>query len=234
MQPTRILLKLSWEALKWSSEDGVHIGYLQKIGQKVAKLYHQWWEIVIVVGAGNIFRGASGETRWIERATWDYIGMIATMINGLAIAGMLEHQQVPAKVMSALNVPQVAELFIRKHALTYLEEKKVVICVWGTGNPFFTTDSAAVLRALELECDFVVKGTKVDGIYDRDPHKFPEAIRYTEISFADAIADQLHIMDPSAIALARDEDLPLFVCHIDAIDQLSSDEMIGTRVKERF
>jgi uridylate kinase len=234
MQPTRILLKLSGEALKGSGEDGIHIGYLQTIGQKVAHLYRQWREIVIVVWAGNIFRGASGETRGIERATWDYIGMIATMINGLALAGMLEHQQVPAKVLSSLNVPQVAELFIRKQALQYLSENKVIICVWWTGNPFFTTDSAAVLRALELECDFVVKWTKVDGIYDRDPHKFPDAKRYTEVSFADAIADQLHIMDPSAIALARDEDLPLFVCRIDAIDQLWTEHIVGTWVKEHF
>jgi uridylate kinase len=148
------------------------------------------------------------------------MGMLATVINGMALGNVLEQHGRQVRVMSSLDIPRVAETFIRKRALKHLEKGRIVICVAGTGNPYFTTDSAAVLRALELNCDQMIKGTKVDGIYDKDPNIHTDAVRFEDVSFEQALELNLRIMDQSAIALAKDEQLPVFVCHIDAIDQI--------------
>lgn len=156
---------------------------------------------------------------WLDRATADYMGMVATMINGMALANVVEQQWWSARVMTSLEMPRVAEPFIRKRALKHLEKGRIVICVWGTGNPFFSTDSAAVLRALELHCDVVVKGTNIDGIYDKHP-KYADAKKYATVTYDEVLAKNLKVMDPSAIALAKDEHMPIYVTHIDTIEEI--------------
>lgn len=158
------------------------------------------------------------------------MGMLATMINGIAIGEAIEEEGISVRVMSAISAHKVAEDFIARRALRHLEKGRVVVCVGGSGNPFFSTDSAAVLRALELQCDAVVKATKVDGIYDKDPHKFSDAIRYDILSLDDAVKKNLRVMDQAAIALAYDECMPIYVCHIEDVDKLCSDDIVGTYV----
>ncbi len=161
------------------------------------------------------------------------MGMLATIINGIAIGEAIEDAWVDVRVMSAIPTHRVAEDFIRRRALRHIEKGRVVICVWGTGNPYFTTDSAAVLRALELECDTVVKATKVDGIYDKDPKQFEDAIRYDILPLQEALHKNLRVMDQAAIALAHDEDMPIYVCRIGDIDLIGTDDIIGTYVHTR-
>lgn len=231
MSRKRILLKLSGEALKANSPESLDVSFMNTLIAKVMKLHHAGIEIVIVIGAGNIWRWVTGEQMGLDRATADYMGMIATAINGIALGNVIEQQWAYARVMSSLDIPRVAESFIHKRALKHLEKKRIVVCVWGTGNPFFSTDSAAVLRALELRCDVVIKGTNVDGIYDKHP-KFPDAKKYHRVSYDEVLAKNLKIMDPSAIALAKDEGMPIYVCHIDKIDHIIVDkELSGTLVE---
>ncbi len=187
-------------------------------------------QIVIVIGGGNIFRGVSGAAKGLDRSSADTMGMLATVMNGIALGDAIEKLGQPVRIASAIEMPKVAEQFIRRRALKHLSLGRIVIAVAGTGNPYFTTDSAAVLRALELHCDCVVKGTKVDGVYDQDPAKHPDAVRYESISLADTLAQNLRVMDQSAIALAKDEKLPIFVSNIDDIDRLGTEDMIGTCV----
>ena len=224
----RILLKLSGEALQGERDHGIDSEFLKVIAAKIVKLSKVGKELVIVIGGGNIFRGVSGAASGIDRSSADYMGMLATVMNGIALGDAIEKLGTEVRIMSAIEINRVSEFFIRRRAEKHLEKGRVVIAVAGTGNPYFTTDSAAVLRALELHCDVMVKGTKVDGVYDKDPAKHPDAIRYETLPLQEALEKNLRVMDQSAIALAKDEGLPLFVCRIEDIDQLSEPFVNGT------
>ncbi|NRH21149.1 UMP kinase [Candidatus Gracilibacteria bacterium] len=229
--PNRILLKLSGEALQGKQGYGIDPEFLAYIAEKIVHLVKiQKIEVAIVVGGGNIFRGVELERGGFDRATGDNMGMLATIINGIAIGEAIEGAGVDVRVMSAIPTHRVAEDFIRRRALRHIEKGRVVICVGGSGNPYFSTDSAAVLRALELECDAVVKATKVDGIYDKDPKKHDDAVRYDILPLEEALHKNLRVMDQSAIALAHDENMPIFVCRIEDIQLIGTDEIIGTYV----
>lgn len=229
--PKRILLKLSWEALQGKQWYGIDPNFLSYIAKKIVHLVkNENMEIAIVVGGGNIFRGIELEKGGFDRATGDNMGMLATMINGIAIGEAIESEGVDVRVMSAVSTHKVAEDFIQRRALRHIQKGRVVICVGGSGNPFFSTDSAAVLRALELGCDAVVKATKVDGIYDKDPKKFDDAVRYDILSLEDAIQKNVRVMDQAAIALAHDECMPIYVCKIEDIDKLKTDDIVWTYV----
>ncbi len=230
----RILLKLSWEALQWSQGYGIDPNFLAYLAEKIVSLVQKdWFEIAIVVGGGNIFRGVELQRWGFDRATGDNMGMLATIINGIAVGEAIETAGVPVRVMSAIPTHKVAEDFIQRRALRHIEKGRVVIAVGGSGNPFFSTDSAAVLRALELQCDVVVKATKVDGIYDKDPMKHDDATRYDLLSLEEAIQKNVRVMDQAAIALAHDECMPIYVCKIDDVDKIASDGIVGTYVCTR-
>lgn len=218
----RILLKLSWEALKWTSDWTLDIDFMHTLIKKVMVLHTAWMEVVIVIGAWNIRRWVTGEQMWLDRATADYMGMVATIINGMALANIIEQQWWSARVMTSVEMAKVAEPYIFKRALKHLEKGRIVVCVWWTGNPFFSTDSAAVLRALELGCDVVIKGTNIDGIYDKHPKQFEDASKFAHVTYDDVLLKNLKVMDPSAIALAKDEWMGIYVCHIDEIDQIAT------------
>ncbi|PID83781.1 UMP kinase [Candidatus Gracilibacteria bacterium] len=229
--PKRILLKISGEALQGEQGYGIDPKFLSFLAKKIVHLVkNEHLEIAIVVGGGNIFRGIELERGGFDRATGDNMGMLATIINGIAVGEAIEDAGVDVRVMSAIPTEKVAENFIRRRALRHMEKGRVVICVGGSGNPYFSTDSAAVLRALELHCDSVVKATKVDGIYNKDPHKHDDATRYDILALDDAIKRNLRVMDQSAIALANDECMPIYVCKIEDIDHLTSDTITGTYV----
>ncbi|MBB1554146.1 UMP kinase [Candidatus Gracilibacteria bacterium] len=229
--PKRVLLKLSGEALQGEQGYGIDPNFLSYLAKKIVHLVQkEKLEIAIVVGGGNIFRGIELEKGGFDRATGDNMGMLATMINGIAIGEAIEDAGVDVRVMSAISAHKVAEDFIQRRALRHLQKGRVVICVGGSGNPFFSTDSAAVLRALELQCDAVVKATKVDGIYDKDPKKHSDAVRYEILSLEDAIQKNVRVMDQAAIALAHDECMPIYVCRIEDIDKINTEEIIGTYV----
>lgn len=229
--PKRVLLELSGEALQWEQWYGIDPNFLSYLAKKIVHLVQkEKLEIAIVVGGGNIFRGIELEKGGFDRATGDNMGMLATMINGIAIGEAIEDAGVDVRVMSAISAHKVAEDFIQRRALRHLEKWRVVICVGGSGNPFFSTDSAAVLRALELQCDAVVKATKVDGIYDKDPKKHSDAVRYEILSLEDAIQKNVRVMDQAAIALAHDECMPIYVCRIEDVDKINTEEIVGTYV----
>lgn len=229
--PKRILLKLSGEALQGKQWYGIDPNFLSYLAKKIVYLVkNERLEIAIVVGWGNIFRWIELEKWGFDRATGDNMGMLATIINGIAIGEAIESEWVDVRVMSAVSAHKVAEDFIQRRALRHIDKGRVVICVGGSGNPFFSTDSAAVLRALELGCDAVVKATKVDGIYDKDPKKYPDAVRFDILSLEEAIKKDVRVMDQSAIALAHDECMPIYVCKIEDIDKLTSDDIVGTYV----
>lgn len=229
MKRKRILLKLSGEALKWSSQWSLDVDFINALIKKVMSLHAAGMEIIIVIGAGNIWRWVTGEQMGLDRAAADYMGMVATMINGMALANVIDHQGGSARVMTSLEMPKVAEPFIYKRALKHLEKGRIVICVGWTGNPFFSTDSAAVLRALELECDVVIKWTNIDGIYDKHPD-LHDAKKYATVTYDEVLAKNLKVMDPSAIALAKDEGMPIYVTHIESIEELVTWKANGTLV----
>lgn len=224
----RFLLKLSGEALQWKRDHGIDVEFLIELAAKLVKLAKSGKQIIVVIGGGNIFRWVSGAASGLDRSSADYMGMLATVMNGIALGDAIQKQGQEVRIMSALEINRVSELFIRNRAMKHLEKKRVIIAVAGSGNPFFTTDSAAVLRALELGCDVIVKGTKVDGVYDKDPAKYPDAKRFETLALQEALEKNLRVMDQSALALAKDEKIPLFVCKIEDIDKLGSDEIIGT------
>ena len=207
----RILLKLSGEALGGDSGSGINPEAVHDMARQVAEVRELGVEVVIVVGGGNIFRGLQGSERGIERATGDYMGMLATIINALALQDALEKQRVPTRVQSAIAMPEVAEQFIRRRAVRHLEKGRVVIFAAGTGNPYFSTDTAAALRANEMGAEVILKATKVDGVYDKDPKKHPDAQRYVEVSYREALQRQLKVMDASAFALCMDNKMPIVV-----------------------
>lgn len=219
--PKRILLKLSWEALQWKKDYWIEVEFLENLAKKIVFLHDKKHiEIVIVVGWWNIFRWVSWAAKWLDRGTADYMWMLATVMNWIALWDAIEKNWIEVRVMSALEMPRVAEPFIRRRALKHLEKWRIIIAVAGSGNPYYTTDSASVLRALELNCDFLVKWTKVDWIYDKDPMKNTDAIKYDNLDYQEALIKGLKVMDQSALALAKDENIPIFVCKIEDIDKI--------------
>ena len=211
----RILLKLSGEALMGDDAFGINRATIVRIVEEVAEVTRLGVEVAVVIGGGNIFRGVAGGSVGMDRATADYMGMLATVMNALALADTMNKAGLTARVMSAIGIEQVVEPYVRPKALQYLEEGKVVIFAAGTGNPFFTTDTAATLRANEMACQAIFKGTKVDGVYDKDPKKHADAKRYKTVTYDEVLQQHLGVMDASAIALARDNDLPIIVFSLD-------------------
>jgi uridylate kinase len=210
----RVLLKLSGEALMGDDSYGINKATIEQMVAEVAEVVALGVEVAVVIGGGNIFRGMAGGAAGMDRATADYMGMLATVMNALALQDAFRQQGVSARVQSALKIEQVVEPYIRPKALRYLEEGKVVIFAAGTGNPFFTTDTAAALRGAEMGVQIVLKATKVDGVYSADPKKDPKATRYDTISFDQAIGQDLKVMDATAFALCRDQNLPIQVFSI--------------------
>jgi len=210
----RILLKLSGEALMGDDAFGINRATIVRMVEQVAEVVHLGVEVAVVIGGGNIFRGVAGGSVGMDRATADYMGMLATVMNALALADTMNKQGLIARVMSAIAIEQVVEPYVRPKALQYLEEGKVVVFAAGTGNPFFTTDTAAALRGAEIGAEIVLKATKVDGAYTADPKIDPTATRYSTLSFDDAISRNLGIMDATAFALCRDQKLPIRVFSI--------------------
>jgi uridylate kinase len=210
----RILLKLSGEALMGDDQFGINRDTMARMVQEIVEVTRLGVQVAVVIGGGNIFRGVAGGAIGMDRATADYMGMLATVMNSLALGDTMDKAGLTARVMSAIGIEQVVEPYVRPKALQYLEEGKVVIFAAGTGNPFFTTDTAAALRGAEIGAEVVLKATKVDGVYTADPKKDPQATRYSRISFDEAMAQNLGIMDATAFALCRDQKLPIKVFSI--------------------
>lgn len=232
-QYKRVLLKLSGEALMGELDYGIEPSVIQRLAAEIAVVQKTGVEIAIVIGGGNIFRGAGLARAGMDRVTGDYMGMLATVMNALAIQDALESAGVFARVMSALQIHDVCEDYIRRRAVRHLEKGRVVILAAGTGNPFFTTDTAASLRAIEIGADVLLKATKVDGVYDADPVLNPDAKRYDTVSFDKVLADKLSVMDATAIVMCRDNNLPLRVFDLtraDALVQAMSGAAVGTVV----
>jgi len=211
----RVMLKISGEALMGDQGYGLHPPTVQRIAQEVKSVQEMGVEICMVIGGGNIFRGLQGSAQGMERTTADYMGMLATVMNALAMQSALEELGVFTRVISAIPMDQVCEPYIRRRAVRHLEKKRVCIFAAGTGNPYFTTDTAATLRASEMSCEAIFKGTKVDGVYDKDPAKHDDAVRYDRISYDDVLAQHLGVMDSTAIALAQGNNLPIIVFSLD-------------------
>jgi uridylate kinase len=211
----RVLLKISGEALMGSQQYGLHPPTVSKIAEQIKSLHNVGVEICLVIGGGNIFRGLQGSAQGMERTTADYMGMLATVMNALAMQSAIEARGIATRVISAIPMDQICEPYIRWRAVRHLEKGRVVIFAAGTGNPYFTTDTAATLRANEMRCDAIFKGTQVDGIYDSDPRTNPEARRYDRVSYDTVLVKNLKVMDASAIALARDNGLPIIVFSLD-------------------
>lgn len=230
----RVLLKLSGEAMMGEQNYGIDTKVAEALAAEIKTVHDLGVEIAIVVGGGNIFRGVSESAGNMDRAAADYIGMLATIMNAVVLQDALEKAGVFTRSMSALDIPQLAEPFIRRRALRHLEKERVVIFAAGTGNPFFTTDSAAALRALEIKADVIFKATKVDGIYDSDPVKNPKAVRFDKITYQDVLERQLKVMDASAISLCMDNNLPIMVFNMkesgNIVKAVGGDTKIGTLV----
>ena len=207
----RILLKVSGEALMGDQQFGIDNSTVDRIASDIKGVYDLGIEICLVIGGGNIFRGLSGAARGMERATADYMGMLATVMNALALQNSLEKLGLQTRVISAIPMTSVAEPYIRRRAIRHMEKGRVVIFAAGTGNPFFTTDTAATLRAAEMGCDAMLKGTQVDGVYSADPKRDPNAVRFDELTYHDVLSQDLRVMDASAIALARENRIPILV-----------------------
>jgi len=229
----RILLKLSGEALMGNDESGIDTGILARIAGEILELRHLGVEVGLVVGGGNLFRGAGLAKAGMDRVTADHMGMLATVMNSLAMQDTLERVGVFTRVMSAIRINQVCEDYIRRRAIRHLEKGRVVIFAAGTGNPFFTTDSAASLRAIEIDADVMLKGTKVDGIYSADPIKELDAVRYERLTYDEALARKLGVMDATAIVMCREHNLPLKVFNINRhgdLVRIVRGENVGTTV----
>lgn len=230
----RILLKLSGEALMGSQNYGIDTKVAEMVAKELKTVHDLGIEIAIVVGGGNIFRGVSESAGNMDRASADYIGMMATIMNAVVLQDALEKESVYTRTLSAIDVPQIAEPFIRRRAIRHLEKKRVVIFAAGTGNPYFTTDSAAALRALEVEAEVIFKGTKVGGIYSADPVKDPTATKFDTISFREVLEKRLKVMDASAISLCMDNNLPIMVFNMredgNIVKAVCGDLSIGTLV----
>jgi len=229
----RILLKLSGEALMADREYGIDDARLAKYAEEIASIANMGVEVAIVIGGGNIFRGVQGVAKGIDRVQGDHMGMLATMINSLALQSALEEAGKKTRLMSAIKMEQIAESFIRRRAVRHLEKGRIVIFGSGTGNPYFTTDTAASLRAIEVEADVILKGTRVDGIYTADPEKDENAVKFDKISFKDVIAKDLKVMDLTAFTLCNENNLPIVVFDMNKpgnLKKVVSGEPIGTMV----
>jgi uridylate kinase len=233
MKYKRILLKLSGEALMGKRQYGIDPERLAEYAEDIKQITDLGIEVAIVIGGGNIFRGVAGASNGMDRVQGDHMGMLATIINGLALQSALEDANIPTRLQTAIKMNEIAEPFIRRKAMRHLEKGRVVIFGGGTGNPYFTTDSAAVLRAIEIEADVILKGTRVDGIYNTDPEKNSDAIRYESISFEDVLQKGLKIMDTTAFTLSQENNLPIIVFDMNTRGNLLkviSGENIGTTV----
>jgi len=235
MKYNRILLKLSGEALLGKNSYGIDNERLVVYAEEIKQIHKQGVEIAIVIGGGNIFRGLSGSKDGIDRVQADYMGMLATVINGLALQNALENMDIPTRLQSAIKMESIAEPFIKRKATRHLEKGRVVIFASGTGNPYFTTDSAAVLRAIEINADVILKGTRVDGIYNEDPEKNKEAVKFDNISFEETIKKGLKIMDTTAFTLSKENELPIIVFDMNTKGNLTRvimGEKVGTKVSK--
>ena len=229
----RVLLKLSGEALMGDQGYGIDPAIVSAIAKDVAEVVAKGTQLAIVVGGGNIFRGLKGSAAGMERATADYVGMLATVMNAITLQDGLERAGVPTRVQSAIAMEEVAEPYIRRKAMRHLEKGRVVIFGAGCGNPFFTTDTTAALRAAEINAHVVLKATKVDGVYDKDPVRFPDAVRYEHLTFQDVLANELGVMDATAIALCKDNTIPIVVFDLFGSGNIAravAGEPIGTRI----
>ncbi len=233
MKYQRILLKLSGESLMGNQSQGIDPEIIDSYAKEIKKVFDQDIEIAIVIGGGNIFRGISGASKGIDRVQADYMGMLATVINGLALQSALENNNVPTRLQTAIKIEAIAEPFIKRKATRHLEKGRVVIFGSGTGNPYFTTDSAAVLRAIEIDADVILKGTRVDGIYTEDPEKNIEATKFDKISFDEVLKKGIKVMDSTAFTLSQENNLPIIVFDMNTPDNLYNvvkGDNIGTRV----
>ena len=229
----RILLKISGEALAGERDFGIDAGILQFVAGEIRSALDLGVQVAMVVGGGNIFRGIQGSEKGMDRATGDYMGMLATTINSLALQDALERNGIDTRVQSAIRMEQVVEPYIRRRATRHLEKNRLVIFASGTGNPYFSTDTAAALRAMEVEADVVIKATKVDGVYDSDPMKNKSAKKYTHVSYIDVLNQNLKVMDSTAISLCMDNNLPIIVFNLHekgALARLLQGETVGTTV----
>jgi len=229
----RILLKLSGEALAGTQGFGIDSAIIESIGREIIEVHNLGIQIGIVIGGGNLVRGVSASAQGFDRVTADHMGMLGTLINCLAMQNTLEKLGAYTRVMTAISMPEVAETFIRRRAVRHLEKGRIVIYGAGTGNPYFSTDSAATLRAIETNCDIIMKATKVDGIYNKDPKKHSDAVMYQNLTFTEAINDQLAVMDTSSIALCRENNLPILVFNMNTPGNLvkaAKGDKLGTLV----
>ncbi len=229
----RILLKLSGEVMAGQGSFGIDAGRVAALAEEVAEVARAGVQIGLVVGGGNFFRGVAAAARNMDRVTADHMGMLATVINALALQDALEKQGILTRVMTALEMHEVAEPYIRRRAIRHLEKGRIVVFAAGTSNPYFSTDTAATLRGLEIKAEVVAKATRVDGVYDKDPLTNPDAVRYTEISFSDVLARNLKVMDASAVAMCRDNRMPMVVFNLNVrgnIMRMAMGEPIGTLI----
>ena len=232
----RILLKLSGEALMGAQGHGIDLAIIDTIASEIKEVHERGLEIAIVIGGGNIFRGLSAAAKGMERASADYMGMLATVLNAMALQNVLENKGVHTRVQSAIEMRELAETYIRRRAVRHLEKKRVVIFAAGTGNPYFTTDTAAALRAMEVGAEVIMKATKVDGVFNADPMKDPTAIKYDRLTYLEVLQKNLKVMDATAISLCMDNNLPIIVFNLNGrgnIKRIVSGETVGTLVTGR-
>ncbi len=229
----RVLLKLSGEVLAGPDSFGISAERVQDLAREITEVARTGVEIGLVVGGGNFFRGVAAAAKNMDRVTGDHMGMLATVINALALQDALEKAGVPTRVMTAIQMHQVAEPYIRRRAIRHLEKGRIVIFAAGTSNPYFSTDTAATLRALEIHAEVIAKATKVDGVYDKDPMKYPDAVLYSEVSYLDVLAKSLRVMDASAVAMCRDNQMPIIVFNLNVrgnIMRMVMGEPVGTMI----
>ena len=210
----RVLLKISGESLMGVGSYGIDVSTVDRVAKEISQVCKLGVEICLVIGAGNIFRGLSGAAAGMDRASADYMGMLATVMNSLAMQNSLERLDFQTRIQSAISMTEVCETYTRRRAIRHMEKNRIVIFAAGTGNPYFTTDTAAALRASEMDCDAIFKGTKVDGIYDKDPMKDSDAIKFDKISYSEVLSKNLRVLDSSAVSLARDNNIPIIVLSI--------------------
>jgi uridylate kinase len=233
-QYQRILLKVSGEALAGSNSFGLDPERVKSLSAEIAEVARTGVQVGLVVGGGNFFRGVAAAAKNMDRVTGDHMGMLATVINALAFQDALEKQGAPTRVMTAIEMHQVAEPYIRRRAIRHLEKGRIVVFAAGTSNPYFSTDTAATLRALEIKADIIAKATRVDGVYDKDPHKYADAVRFTEIGYTEVLAKSLAVMDASAVAMCRDNSLQIMVFNMSVtgnIMRMAMGEPIGTMIR---
>jgi uridylate kinase len=233
----RVMLKLSGEALMGDTQYGHDLETVRGICQEIKAVHDKGIEICLVVGGGNIFRGMNAADAGMERSSADYMGMLATVMNALALQNCLEKEGMDTRVLSAITMNSVCEPYVRRRAIRHMERGRIIICAAGTGNPFFTTDTASALRAIELDCDVLLKGTQVDGVYDKDPKKHDDAVRFEELTYKKVLADDLNVMDGAAIALAKENNLPIAVFAIrkkNAFSDVVAGKGVFTLIKNKF